>query len=383
MSVTVHVTRFVPAAKSEGALLVTEATAQLSLVTGVPKATLVAPQPEFADTVTSARQVMVGLVVSRTITRCRQVLVFPLVSVTVHVTRFVPALNKAGALLFTEATAQLSAVAGVPSATFVALQPELADTVTSVGQVIVGFVVSRTMTRWRQVLELPLVSVTVHVTRFVPAANSDGALLFTEATAQLSAVAGVPSATLAAPQPELADTVTSAGQVRVGLVVSGTMTRWTQVLELPLVSVTVHLTRFVPAAKSDGALLVSEATAQLSLVAGVPNATLVAPQPELADTVTSAGQVISGSSVSLMVTVKVQVLLLPLASSAMFVTVVTPSGNVLPLDGTEVRLVTLQLSVAVTTKVTLLRLHCPAFALNTRLLEQVIPGGVLSMTVTV
>ena len=74
------------------------------------------------------------------------------------------------------------------------------------------------------------------------------------------------------------------------------------------------------------------------------------------------------------VTVKVQVLMLPLASVAVLVTVVTPTGNVLPLGGVLTRLVTLQLSVAVTLNVTLLRLHRPASALNTRLAGQVIAG---------
>ena len=74
------------------------------------------------------------------------------------------------------------------------------------------------------------------------------------------------------------------------------------------------------------------------------------------------------------VTVNVQVLVLPLASVATFVTVVTPMGKVLPLGGVLTRLVTLQLSVAFTAKVTLLRLQRPASALNTRLAGQVIVG---------
>ena len=77
---------------------------------------------------------------------------------------------------------------------------------------------------------------------------------------------------------------------------------------------------------------------------------------------------------SVIVTVKVQLLVLPLASVATLVTVVTPTGNVLPLGGVLTRFVTLQLSVAVTVNVTLLRLHRPASALNTRLLEQVMVG---------
>ena len=74
------------------------------------------------------------------------------------------------------------------------------------------------------------------------------------------------------------------------------------------------------------------------------------------------------------VTVKVQLLVLPLASVAVLVTVVTPTLNVLPLGGVLTRLVTLQLSLAVTVNVTLLRLHRPASVFNTRLVGQVIAG---------
>ena len=77
---------------------------------------------------------------------------------------------------------------------------------------------------------------------------------------------------------------------------------------------------------------------------------------------------------SVTVTVNVQVLVLPLASVAVWVTVVTPTGKVLPLAGLLTRFVTLQLSVALTANVTLLRLQRPASALNTRLAGQVITG---------
>ena len=77
---------------------------------------------------------------------------------------------------------------------------------------------------------------------------------------------------------------------------------------------------------------------------------------------------------SVTVTVKVQLLVFPLASVAVFVTVVVPTGNVLPLIKLLTRLVTPQLSVALTKNVTLLRLHRPASAASTRLLEHVITG---------
>ena len=77
---------------------------------------------------------------------------------------------------------------------------------------------------------------------------------------------------------------------------------------------------------------------------------------------------------SVTVTVKVQRLRFPLASVAVLVTVVVPTGNVLPLAGRLTRFVTLQLSAALTTNVTLLRLHRPESAVNTRLLGQVTTG---------
>ena len=77
---------------------------------------------------------------------------------------------------------------------------------------------------------------------------------------------------------------------------------------------------------------------------------------------------------SVTVTVKVQLLVLPLASVAVLVTVVTPTVNVLPVAGLLTRFVTLQLSVAVTANVTLLRLQRPASAARTRLPGQVSTG---------
>jgi hypothetical protein len=74
------------------------------------------------------------------------------------------------------------------------------------------------------------------------------------------------------------------------------------------------------------------------------------------------------------VTVKVHVLLLPLLSRAVLVTVVTPMGKAKPLAGTLVTLVSRQLSVAVTVKVTLL-VQTPGAVFTLRLTGQVICGG--------
>ena len=68
---------------------------------------------------------------------------------------------------------------------------------------------------------------------------------------------------------------------------------------------------------------------------------------------------------------------------AVLVTMVMPTGKVLPLGGTLATLTEPQLSVAPTTKVTLLLLHWPASAVRTMLVGQDNAGFSLSVTVTV
>ena len=67
-------------------------------------------------------------------------------SVTVQVTLVTPKGNAPGALLVTEETLQLSPVVGAPKATPVAVQPVLVVVFILVGQVIVGFTLSVTVT---------------------------------------------------------------------------------------------------------------------------------------------------------------------------------------------------------------------------------------------
>ena len=135
-----------PIGKAAGALLVTEATPQLSEVTGVPSATPVAVHPVFVVAVTLRGQVIVGGTLSETVTVWLQVALFPLLSVTVQVTVVTPIGKAAGALLVTEATPQLSEVTGVPRATPVAVHPVLVVAVTLRGQLIVGGTLSETVT---------------------------------------------------------------------------------------------------------------------------------------------------------------------------------------------------------------------------------------------
>jgi len=133
---------------------------------------------------------------------------------------------------------------------------------------------------------------------------------------------------------------------------------------LPPASLAVHITRFVPAGKVvplAGAQTIP-ATAQLSLAVAANVTLLLLHCAESVLLTIFAGHVITGFSVSLIVTVKLREALLPAVSLATQVTVRTPTAKVLPLAGVQVRLAREQLSVAVTTQVTLPFPHCPASA---------------------
>jgi len=158
--------------------------------------------------------------------------------------------------------------------------------------------------------------------------------------------------------------------------VSLTVTVKLQRVVLPLASVAVFVTVVVPTGNvlPLALLLTRFVTPQLS-VALTKNVTLLRLHwPGSAVSTRLLEQLITEPCVSVTVTVKLQLDVLPLASVAVLVTVVTPTGNMLPLGGLLIRLVTPQLSVALTVKVTLLRLHRPASVDNTRLPGQVIIG---------
>src|SRR5256712_16260 len=121
---------------------------------------------------------------------------------------------------------------------------------------------------------------------------------------------------------------------------------------------------------------------QLSLTVGVPTVTAALHLPASLAVVRLAGQVMVGGSLSMTVTVKLQVLLLPWISVAMLLTVVVPTGKAKPPAGVLTRLWTAQLSVAVTAKVTLL-VHWPGELSTVILAGQVMTGFSVSLTVTV
>src|SRR5919108_709521 len=193
-SVTVQVTVLVPTGNWLGASLRIVAPGQLSVMVGVPRFTPVAKHWSASVlTVPSSGQVMAGFWLSRTITSCMQVAVLPPASVTVQVTVLVPTGNWLGALLVRARPGQLSLMVGIPRFTPVAKHWTAAVlTVTSSGQAMVGFWLSRTITFWVQVAVLPLASVTVQVTVLVPIGNWLGALLLMVEPGQLSVMVGLP-----------------------------------------------------------------------------------------------------------------------------------------------------------------------------------------------
>ena len=257
-SVTVHVTTVVsPIGYVAGALFVTLATEQLSPVVGAVKLTPLAVQlPASVFTVYWPGAVIVGFILSVTVTFWVPVAVLPEPSVTVHVTVVSPIGKAEGHhwLPMPQCSCLLSPASKV---TPVAVQPVMVVTSTSTDTVIVGFILSVTVTFWVAVAVLPEPSVTVHVTVVSPIGKTVGhhCLPKPQSSCLLSPASKV---TPVAVQPVTVVTSTSAGAVIVGFILSVTVTFWVPVAVLPEPSVTVHVTVVSPSWKAEGASLLTE-----------------------------------------------------------------------------------------------------------------------------
>ena len=151
--------------------------------------------PESDTTLTVAGQLITGAVESITVTVKLQMAVLPDGSVATRVTVVVPRLNVLPDVgVLTTVTLQLSVA--VTLKLTIAPQLLLAEaTLMLAGQVIVGGVVSLTVTVCVQVDTLPDASVAVHVTVVLPTGKHDGALLVMLCTVQLSVTCGTPGPT--------------------------------------------------------------------------------------------------------------------------------------------------------------------------------------------
>jgi hypothetical protein len=163
---------------------------------------------------------------STTVTTCVAVAVFPEPSVAVHVTVVLPSGKLAGAL-FDAVTLQLSAIVGVPKVTFVnavAQVPASTFTVTAAGAVIVGSILSSTVTVAAPEAEFPLLSVTVSITVFAPKSSQSKEVISRdiEEIAQLSVLPSLIIAAVMVALPEASSCTVISWVVTVGAMLSKT-----------------------------------------------------------------------------------------------------------------------------------------------------------------
>jgi hypothetical protein len=153
----------------------------------------------------------------------------------------------------------------------------------------------------------------------------------------------------------------------------------------PLASVAVQVTCVVPSGKmlpEAGLQTTVGDASQLSLTDSVGNVT-DAPLGLVQSTVTSSGQVIDGAVTSCTVTLNVHWALFPLASVAVQVTCVVPSGKILPEAGLQTTVGDASQSSPADGEGNVTgSVHVPGSAKATILPGQLIVGGLMSCTVT-
>jgi hypothetical protein len=230
-----------------------------------------------------------------------------------------------------------------------AQDPVLVLTAIFAGQLATGASTSVTVTVNAQMFVLPAASVAVQTTVVTPLAKAlplagTHTML---SPAQLSAVVAE-KVTLLEHEPVEVFTARFAGQLATGASASVTVTVNVQMLVLPLASVAVQTTMVTPLAKALplAGTHTMLSPGQLSVVVAT-KVTLLEHEPVEVFTARSAGQLATGASASVTVTVNAQMFVFPAASVAVQTTVVTPLVKALPLAGTHTMLSPGQLSVVV------------------------------------
>jgi hypothetical protein len=240
-------------------------------------------------------------------------------------------------------------------------EPASLQTVIGFGTEIVGDSQSLTVTLNEHWSVLPAASVVTTVTAVVPIGKVEpeaGVATVVEPE-QLSLPEAL-NVTTAPQAPASLHAVMSAGQLATGFSQSLTVTVNEQFTVRPAASVPTTLTVVVPTGKvePEAGVATTVEPGQLSCTDGWKVTT--APQaPVSLHWVIAVGQVTTGSSQSLTVTVNVLLEVLPAASVAVVVTVVVPIGKLEPEAGTEDTLTPAQLSLPVAVKVTIAP-HAPA-----------------------
>ncbi|SRX75318.1 hypothetical protein AEQU3_02312 [Aequorivita antarctica] len=210
--------------------------------------------------------------------------------------------------------------------------------VNGAAQLATGATLSSTVTTVVQVELLPFTSVTVRVTVFGPTSaqvKSDISIVVV-ATPQLSVLPFSISATVMLAIPFISSwMVKGAAQLATGASLSFIITSKLQLAVFPDASVVTNVLVVVPTGKvlplARPAVWAVVDPGQLSVPTGAVYVITAPQMPASLSCVMFPGQVISGTSVSLTVTSKLQVAVFPDASVTTKVLVVVPTGKVLPL----------------------------------------------------
>ena len=305
--------------------------------------------------------------------------VFPDASVAMEVTVVVPSENTdpEGRSEITDEE-QLS-VESILKLTTASHEPGSVCTFIVAGQEITGGSLSATVTLNEHVEIFPAASVATEFTVVVPIGKTLPEA-GTDITFEVQLSFEVTLKFTTAPQ-SLGSVFTkmSAGQIIAGASLSITVTLNEHVEVFPSASVATEFTFVVPTGKTlpeDG----FEITVEEQLSVEDTLKLTMAPQSFASVLMfMSAGQLITGNSLSVTITLNEQVEMFPDGSVAIEFTVVVPIEKTLPEAGVEITVVE-QLSVANTLNVTT-ALHFPGSAL-TYLFVQFNTGGILSVTVT-
>lgn len=159
----------------------------------------------------------------------------------------------------------------------------------------------------------------------------------------------------------LAFTFWLAGQFATGFSVSFTVTVKVQVEKLVKLSVAVTVTVVVPTSKNepDAGLAEVLTKGQLSKGAGILKLTIAPHCPGSLFWTILVGQLATGSSSSVTITLNIQLDMLPAASVAVTVTGVVPNGKVEPDGGLAVEVAPGQASVGAGIMKLTTAAHCP------------------------
>ena len=251
------------------------------------------------------------------------------------------------------------------------------------GTLTVGGVVSRTVTLKLALPVLPCASVAEQVTSVAPRAKVEpeaGRQVVDTLPSTMSLAVAVKLA--AAPEGPVASFEMSLGTVTMGGVVSWTITLNEALPVLPCASVAEQVTDVVPMAKVEpeaGRQVVATLPSTMSLAVAVKVAT--APAAPAASLVMSDGTLTIGGVVSVTITLKLALPVLPCASVAEQVTGLVPMAKVEPEAGRQV-VATLPSTMSLADAVKLAAAPEGPVASFEMSLGTVTMGGVVSWTIT-